>query len=74
MYPISTIEPTNILLFRLGDWGIQILAIYITEVKQHGARLVLVWVTGARVTLPAMCRSVGQASHIMLPLSTQQWL
>ena len=42
----------------------------ITEVKR--ARLVLGWVTGARVTLLAMCRGVGQASHIMLPLSTQQ--
>ena len=36
------------------------------------ARLVLGWVTSARVTLLAMCRGVGQASHIMLPLSTQQ--
>ena len=44
----------------------------ITEVKQHQAQLVLGWVTDARVTLPAMCRGVGQASHIMLPLSTQQ--
>ena len=45
----------------------------ITEVKQRRARLVLGWVTAARVTLPAMCRGVGQASHITLPLSTQQW-
>ena len=45
----------------------------ITEVKQRRARLVLGWVTGARVTLPAMCRDVGQAFHIMPPLSTQQW-
>ena len=44
----------------------------ITEVIQLRARLVLGWVTGARVTLPAMCRGVGQASHIMLPLSAQQ--
>ena len=44
----------------------------ITEVKQRRARLVLGWVTGARVTLPTMCRVVGQASHIMPPLSTQQ--
>ena len=44
----------------------------ITEVKQHQARLVLGWVTGARVMLPAMCRGVGQAFHIMPPLSTQQ--
>ena len=44
----------------------------ITEVKQHQAWLVLGWVTGARVTLPAMCRGVGQAFHIMLPVSTQQ--
>ena len=44
----------------------------ITEVKQRRARLVLGWVTAARVTLPAMCRGVGQAFHIMLPLSTQQ--
>ena len=44
----------------------------ITEVKQRRARLVLGWVTGARVTLPAMCRGVGQAFHIMPPLSTQQ--
>ena len=42
----------------------------ITEVKQNRARLVLEWVTGAQVTLPAMCRGVGQASHIMPPLST----
>ena len=45
----------------------------ITEVKQRRARLVLGWVTaGARVTLSAMCRGVGQAFHIMPPLSTQQ--
>ena len=44
----------------------------ITEVKQRQARLVLGWVTAARVTLPVMCRGVGQASHITLPLSTQQ--
>ena len=31
----------------------------ITEVKQRRARLVLGWVTAARVTLPAMCRGVG---------------
>ena len=30
-------------------------------------------VTGARVTLLPMCKGVGQASHIMPPLSTQQW-
>ena len=44
----------------------------ITEVKQRRARLVLGWVTAVRVTLPAMCRGVGQASHITPPLSTQQ--
>ena len=44
----------------------------ITEVKQRRARLVLGWVTTARVTVPAMCRCVGQASHITLPLSTQK--
>ena len=44
----------------------------ITKVKQPGARLVLGWVTGAGVTLPAICRCVGQASRIMPPLSTQQ--
>ena len=44
----------------------------ITEVKQRRARLVLGWVTAARVMLPAICRGVGQASHITLPLSTQQ--
>ena len=44
----------------------------ITEVKQRRARLALGWVTAARVTLPAMCRGVGQASHITPPLSTQQ--
>ena len=44
----------------------------ITEVKQRRARLVLGWVTAARVTLPAMCRGVGQTSHITPPLSTQQ--
>ena len=45
----------------------------ITEVKQRRAQLVLGWVTaGARVTLSAMCRGVGQAFHIMPPLSTQQ--
>ena len=37
----------------------------ITEVKQRRARLVLGWVTSARVTLPAMCTGVEQASHIM---------
>ena len=42
-----------------------------TEVEQRRARLVLGWVTGARVMLPAMCRGVWQASHIMPPLSTQ---
>ena len=35
----------------------------ITKVKQRRAQLVLGWVTAARVTLPAMCRGVGQASH-----------
>ena len=44
----------------------------VTEVEQRRARLVLGWVTAARVTLPAMCRGVGQAFHIMPPLSTQQ--
>ena len=44
----------------------------IAEVKQRRARLVFEWVTGARVTLPAICRGLGQASHIMPPLSTQQ--
>ena len=46
----------------------------ITEVKQRQARLVLGWVT-ARCSshAPAMCRGVGQASHITMPLSTQQW-
>ena len=44
----------------------------ITKVKQCRARFVLGWVTAARVTPPAMCRGVGQASHIPLPLSTQQ--
>ena len=44
----------------------------ITEVKQRRALLVLGWVTAARVTLPAMCGVVGQASHITPPLSTQQ--
>ena len=34
----------------------------ITEVKQRRAQLVLGWVTGAQVTLPAMCRG-GWASH-----------
>ena len=42
----------------------------ITEVKQRRAGLVLGWVTIARVTLPAMCTGVGQAFHIMPPLST----
>ena len=45
----------------------------ITEIEQRRARLVFGWVTAARVTLPAMCRGVGQASHITPPLSTQQW-
>ena len=45
----------------------------ITEVKQRRARFVLGWVTDGRVTLSAMCRGVGQAFHIMPPLSTQQW-
>ena len=44
----------------------------ITKVEQRRARLVLGYVTAAGVTLPAMCRGVGQASHITLPLSTQQ--
>ena len=45
----------------------------ITEVKQRRARLVLGWVD-ARCSshAPAMCRVVGQASHITMPLSTQQ--
>ena len=46
----------------------------ITEVKQRRARLVLGWVTAAWVTLPAMCSGVGKTSHIVPPLSTQQWL
>ena len=29
-------------------------------------------VHGLVVALPAMCRGVGQAFHVMLPLSTQQ--
>ena len=41
----------------------------ITEVKQRRDRLVLGWVTA--VTMPAMCRGVGQAFHITPPLSTQ---
>ena len=45
----------------------------ITEVKQHRAWLVFGWVTGAQVTMPTMCRGVGQASHVMPPQSTQQW-
>ena len=45
----------------------------IPEVKQCRARLVLGWVTDAWVMLLAMCGHVGQASHIMLPLTTQQW-
>ena len=44
----------------------------ITDVKQCRARLVHGWMTSSQVTLPAMCRGVGQAFHIMLPLSTQQ--
>ena len=44
----------------------------ITAVKQRRDPLVLAWVTGARVTLLSMCRGVGQSSHIMPPLSTQQ--
>ena len=44
----------------------------ITEVKQRRAQLVLGWVTAARVMLSAMYRGVGQAFHIMPPLSTQQ--
>ena len=38
----------------------------ITEVKQRLARLVLGWVTGAQVTLPAMCRDVGQTFHMIV--------
>ena len=45
---------------------------YITEVKQRRSWLVLGWVTGALVMLPAMCRGVGQASHIIPPLSTEK--
>ena len=45
----------------------------ITEVKQRRTQLVLGWVIAARVTLLAMCRGVGQASHITPSLSTQQW-
>ena len=45
----------------------------ITEVKQRRARLVLGWVTAhCSSHAPAMCRGVGQAFHITLPLSTQQ--
>ena len=44
----------------------------ITEVKQLLALLVLGWVTSTQVTLPAMCSGVGQASHVMPPLSAQQ--
>ena len=43
----------------------------ITEVKQRRARLVLGWVTAhCSSHVQAMCRGVGQASHITLPLST----
>ena len=45
----------------------------ITEVKQCRARLILGWMAGARVTTLAMSGDVWQASHIMTPLSTQQW-
>ena len=45
----------------------------ITEVKQRRPWLVLGLSTGAQVTLLAMCKGVGQAPHIMPPLSTQQW-
>ena len=48
------------------------ISLQITEVEQRQARLVLGWVTAGRVTLPAMCCGVGQASHITPPLSTQQ--
>ena len=34
-------------------------SLQITEVKQRRAWLVIGWVTGARVTLPALCRGVG---------------
>ena len=44
----------------------------ITEVKQRRAQCLLGWVTAARVRLLAMCRGVGQASHITPSLSTQQ--
>ena len=42
----------------------------ITEVKQHRDQLVLGWVTSPRVTLMAMCRGIGQASHVMPPPPT----
>ena len=45
----------------------------VTEVKQYWSRLVLGWVTGALVTLLAMCRGVWQDSHIMSAMSMQQW-
>ena len=45
----------------------------ITEVKQRRDRLALGWVTAhCSSHAPAMCRGVGQASHITMPLSTQQ--
>ena len=46
----------------------------ITEVKQRRARLVLGWVTGDRVMLPAMCRGTGQAFHIMPPAHPAVWV
>ena len=45
----------------------------IAEVKPHWAQFVLGWLTSPRVMLLNMCRGVGQASHVMPPLSTQQW-
>ena len=45
----------------------------ITEVRQCRARLVLGWVTDECSShAAAMCRGVGQAFHIMPPLSTEQ--
>ena len=52
----------------VAHYGVVTSSREITEVKQRRARLVLGWVTGARV----MCRGVRQAFHIMPPLSTQQ--
>ena len=57
-------------LYMVADGRVVTSSRQIIEVKQCQAQLALRWMTNARVTLPAMCRGIGQVSNIMPPLCT----